>query len=1375
MKRSIFAVFSIFFFLGLQLPSQAAPPEQANKKETGIPSKGDTGTRETTTAIMERQALTDLASKGKAKKFKIKKEKESPERDLLPQNPASPHVAQWVPSQSTPDVSQPPSSEAPQSLGVSFTGATLADTFSFPPDTMGAVGPTQFIVFVNGRLRSFNKTTGVADGVLNADPDVFFASVRGTSSTTDPRIRYDRLTGRWILIIINDTTVANRVLIAVSDSGIVTGSTVWTFFFFTGPGNRFADYPTLGVDNNALYIGANLFTSAGSYANTAAFVVRKSSVLGAGPIVVTHFTNLLTSSTAAGIYTPQGVDNFDPAATEGYFIGSDNASYGLLVVRRVTNPAGTPSLSGNLSITVPSTAAPATVPHLGNTGGTSGNLDGLDDRLLAAHIRNGRLWTAHNIQVNSSGVASASGGRDAVRWYELQNLSGTPTVVQSGTLFDPAGSNPLSFWMGTVMVSGQGHVALGCSTAGAAARINAATAGRLATDTLGTLQSFVNYTASSTAYNPASDPGGTGGRRWGDYSYTCLDPGDDMTMWTIQQFCDAANSYGVRAIKLLAPPPATPVSANPASAMQGASNLNITIAGTSTSGSGFFDPGVGFSNRLAAVVNGGSVTVNSVTYSNPTNITLNITIAANAPTGARTVTVTNPDGQPATSGSGLLTIASSNPMPVIMPYLASLTAESCLPTNGRIDPAETVTVSFSVLNTGTSNTINLVATLLATNGVTAPSGPQSYGVVVTNGPAISQSFTFTATGACGGTFMPTLQLQDGATNLGTITYTLPLGQIATPLSQNFDGVTAPALPAGWNTSSTGGQSNWVTSITSFDTSPNAAFSADNSAVGVNELGSPSIVISSTNAQLSFRQNYSLTASTTNSAIGYDGGVLEIKIGAGSFTDILAAGGSFASGGYNTTLSGTYGNPLAGRQAWSGNSGGFTTTVVTLPASAAGQNVQLRWRCATGTAPVIPAAPLASSGTMAYWSFDQTNNVADVSGANLTVSTLTNANTGSAAVTYVTGNPNRAISSTDWSTLAGPPTTSYSCYTFSVTVASGYQLNLSSLSFDDRASGTGPATFAVQISTNSFASALYDSGGQSTHANFTTNPMNTLALSASGLTGTVSFRIYAYGATAAGGTWRIDNVNLQGGVDSIGSGGWYIDSIFVTDPNCCTSTVNQPPVINAANISPSSPTTTNDLLAVVTSVSDPESNPVSFAYQWQESTNNTAFANLGGQTMSSLTAPFTIAGYYYQVIITPNDGLTNGLPFTTSSVLVPLDADGNGLNDDWEVQNFGHIAVNPNADPDGDGLTNAQEETAGTNPNDASSFVRITDITRSGADVIVTFAAVSGKSYELQRSTSMQPTSWQTVGSATAGGVSAQITDAGAASLTQIFYRVRALP
>jgi hypothetical protein len=117
------------------------------------------------------------------------------------------------------------------------------------------------------------------------------------------------------------------------------------------------------------------------------------------------------------------------------------------------------------------------------------------------------------------------------------------------------------------------------------------------------------------------------------------------------------------------------------------------------------------------------------------------------------------------------------------------------------------------------------------------------------------------------------------------------------------------------------------------------FAADPAVVSDNQLTAPSIPIATTNAALSFRHNYSLES-------GFDGGVLEISIGTNAFTDILTGGGSFVSGGYNTNISTSYSNPIAGRSAWSGTSGGFITTVATLPASCAGQSVRLRWRCAS---------------------------------------------------------------------------------------------------------------------------------------------------------------------------------------------------------------------------------------------------------------------------------------------------------------------------------------------------------------------------------------------------------------------------------------------
>lgn len=275
---------------------------------------------------------------------------------------------------------------------------------------------------------------------------------------------------------------------------------------------------------------------------------------------------------------------------------------------------------------------------------------------------------------------------------------------------------------------------------------------------------------------------------------------------------------------------------------------------------------------------------------------------------------------------------------IITPAGFMLLSESCTPTNGAIDPGENVTVGFTLKNLGGLATTNLVATLLASNGVNYPSAPKTYGTMAGAGSAVTQSFNFTATGTCGGTIMPTLQLQDETRDLGLVSFAVRLGATIPTLvlSQNFDAVPVPALPAGWTSSPSGAGSPWITSSAQSDTTPNSAFAIDSDSISDNQLVSPVMLISSSNSQLSFRHYY-------NTEAGYDGGVVEIAINGGAFNDIISAGGTFVANGYNATISSYYQNPLSGRQAWSGDVGGFITTVVNLPATAMGQTIQLRWR------------------------------------------------------------------------------------------------------------------------------------------------------------------------------------------------------------------------------------------------------------------------------------------------------------------------------------------------------------------------------------------------------------------------------------------------
>ena len=115
-----------------------------------------------------------------------------------------------------------------------------------------------------------------------------------------------------------------------------------------------------------------------------------------------------------------------------------------------------------------------------------------------------------------------------------------------------------------------------------------------------------------------------------------------------------------------------------------------------------------------------------------------------------------------------------------------MTSESLVPHNGIIDIGETVTLQMRLQNTGNTTSPAVTATLLPTGGVTLPSGPQSYGVL-TAGAIASAPFTFTATGANGGTLVATLQLQTNGVNSGTVAFAFTLPQ--TTVFSNTNGIT----------------------------------------------------------------------------------------------------------------------------------------------------------------------------------------------------------------------------------------------------------------------------------------------------------------------------------------------------------------------------------------------------------------------------------------------------------------------------------------------------------------------------------------------------------------------------------------------------------
>ncbi len=79
------------------------------------------------------------------------------------------------------------------------------------------------------------------------------------------------------------------------------------------------------------------------------------------------------------------------------------------------------------------------------------------------------------------------------------------------------------------------------------------------------------------------------------------------------------------------------------------------------------------------------------------------------------------------------------------------------------------------------------------------------------------------------------------------------------------------------------------------------------------------------------------------------GVLEISVDGGAYSDIVAAGGTFLSGGYDTTVNDP-GSPLQGRDAWLFPAGGTTISTTVDLSVFAGHLIRIAWRAATSQAP-----------------------------------------------------------------------------------------------------------------------------------------------------------------------------------------------------------------------------------------------------------------------------------------------------------------------------------------------------------------------------------------------------------------------------------------
>jgi hypothetical protein len=255
--------------------------------------------------------------------------------------------------------------------------------------------------------------------------------------------------------------------------------------------------------------------------------------------------------------------------------------------------------------------------------------------------------------------------------------------------------------------------------------------------------------------------------------------------------------------------------------------------------------------------------------------------------------------------------------------------------DGYPEPGEFVTVRFFLTNHTGLTAMNVRVAL-------AGGGSVSYGNLP---PGRTRSgevpLTVPAAAACASHLPLTFNV---TSSLGSMQFvgTILLGKPhTTRTSENFDA--AAALPAGWNATASG--TSFSVASTQADSGMNAVMveNSGNAAAASADLTSPQIAVfaPSGSSAFSFRNCFA-----TGSPIA--GGVLEISIAEGEFRDFLSAGGTFQENGYNSVLASAPGSPLAGRNAWSGDSGGYRTTTARLPTAAAGRLVRLRFRFAAAS-------------------------------------------------------------------------------------------------------------------------------------------------------------------------------------------------------------------------------------------------------------------------------------------------------------------------------------------------------------------------------------------------------------------------------------------
>jgi len=416
-------------------------------------------------------------------------------------------------------------------VGNGFSGPQGSFTVQYaPPDTVGAVGSTQYVQIVNVGMAVFDKATKAV--VYGPVPTSTLWSGFGgqceTDNDGDAVVVYDKAANRWIISQFAVGTTPYLQCVAVSQTADATGA--WYRYAFSY-GSVFPDYPKMGVWPDGYYETFNMFTG-NTFSGAKLCAFNRSAMLSGAAATQQCFQ--LASSFGGVLPSDLDGSTAPPAGSPNFLLNFGTNSLNLWKFHvDWTNTANTTlSAAKNLAVAAftPACGGGTCVPQ----SGTHQQLDSLADRLLfrLAYRNFGdheSLVVNQSVQISGAKHTSYSG----VRWYELRSPNATPVVYQQST-FAP---DTTYRWMGSIAQDKQGNMALGYSASSSTMFPAIRYTGRLATDALNTMQ------AEATIFSGSGSQSGQNLTRWGDYSAMTVDPTDDCTFWYTDEYLKTTGAF----------------------------------------------------------------------------------------------------------------------------------------------------------------------------------------------------------------------------------------------------------------------------------------------------------------------------------------------------------------------------------------------------------------------------------------------------------------------------------------------------------------------------------------------------------------------------------------------------------------------------------------------------------------------------------------------------------------------------------------------------------------------------------------------------------------------------------------------------------------